>query len=84
MEFPVPPVVTVSVGGQALEMPEHPVWATDQNGLLDNTLYELSVPEGATGKIAVKAPKSVKVDIDQDTRMVRCTYRGKTKTFALK
>ena len=84
MEFPVPPVVTVSVGGQALEMPEHPVWATDQNGLLDNTLYELSVPEGATGKIAVKAPKSVKVDIDQDARMVRCTYRGKTKTFALK
>ena len=84
MEFPVPPAVTVSVGGQALEMPEHPVWATDQNGLMDNTLYELSVPEGATGKIAVKAPKSVKVDIDQDARVVRCTYRGKTKTFALK
>jgi len=84
MEFPVPPAVTVSVGGQALAMPEHPVWATEQNGLMDNTLYELSVPEGVTGKIAVKAPKSVKVDIDQDARVVRCTYRGKTKTFALK
>ena len=84
MEFPVSPAVTVSVGDQALEMPEHPVWATEQNGLMDNTLYELAVPEGVTGKIAVKAPKSVKVDIDQDARVVRCTYRGKTKTFVLK
>ena len=36
------------------------------------------------GKITVKAPKSVTVDIDQDTRTVRCTYKGKTKVFALK
>ena len=84
MKFPVPPTVTVSVGGQALEMPAHPVWATEQNGLMDNTLYELTVPEGVTGKIAVKAPKSVTVDIDEAARTVRCTYRGKTKTFALK
>ena len=84
MEFPVPPVVTLSVGGQALEMPSHPVWATEQNGLMDNTFYEVAVPEGVTGKIAVKAPKSVKVSIDQDACLVRCTYRGKTKTFALK
>ena len=84
MKFPVPPAVKISVGGQALEMPEHPVWATDQNGLMDNTLYELTVPKGATGKIAVKAPKSVTVEIDEAARLVRCTYRGKTKTFALK
>ena len=84
MKFPVPPVVKFSVGGKALEMPEHPVWATEQNGLMDNTLYELTVPEGVTGKIAVKAPKSVTGDIDQDARVVRCTYQGKTKTFALK
>jgi ABC-type bacteriocin/lantibiotic exporter with double-glycine peptidase domain len=38
----------------------------------------------ATGKIAVKAPKSVTVAIDQDARVVRCTYKGKTKTFTLK
>ena len=84
MNFPKPPAVTVSVGGQALEMPAHPVWATDQNGLTDNTLYEISVPEGVSGTIAVKAPKSVAVAIDQDARTVRCTYRGKTKVFALK
>ena len=84
MKFPVPPAVKISVGGKALEMPEHPVWATEQNGLMDNTLYELTVPEGATGKIAVKAPKSVTVEIDEAARLVRCTYRGKTKTFALK
>ena len=84
MEFPVPPVVTIYVGGQALEMPAHPVWATDQNGLMDNTLYEVAVPEDMTGKISVKAPKTVKVAIDQNARIVRCTYRGKTKTFALK
>ena len=84
MKFPVPPEVKISVGGKALEMPEHPVWATEQNGLMDNTLYELSVPAGAAGKIAVKAPKSVTVEIDEAARIVRCTYRGKTKTFALK
>ena len=84
MEFPVPPVITISVGGQTLEMPEHPVWATEQNELMDNTLYELVVPEGVTGQIKVKAPNAVKVDIDQDARTVRCTYHGKTKTFALK
>ena len=84
MKFPVPPAVTISVGGKALEMPAHPVWATDQNGLLDNTLYEIAVPEGCSGKLSVKAPKSVSVDIDQNARTVRCTYRGKTKTFVLK
>ena len=84
MDFPVPPAVTISVGGTALEMPAHPVWATDQNGLMDNTLYEVPVPEGCTGKITVSADRNVKVDIDPDARIVRCTYRGKTKTFALK
>ena len=44
----------------------------------------MAVPEGATGQIAVKVPKSVEVAIDQDARVVRCTYRGKTKTFTLK
>jgi hypothetical protein len=84
MEFPVPPAVKISVGGRTLEMPAHPVWTTEQNGLTDNTFYEVSVPSGVTGKIAVKAPKSVEVAIDQDARVVRCTYMGKTKTFTLK
>jgi hypothetical protein len=65
-------------------MPAHSVWATDQNGLTDNTFYEVVVPEGISGDISVKAPKSVEVAIDQDARVVRCTYRGKTKTFTLK
>ena len=43
MEFPVPPAVKISVGGQALEMPPHPVWTTEQNGLTDNTFYEVSM-----------------------------------------
>ena len=84
MTFPKPPAVTVTVGGKALEMPVHPVWTTDENGLTDNTCYEVAVPEGVTGPIAVKAPKSVAVAIDQDARIVRCTYKGKTKTFTLK
>ena len=83
MDFPVPPAITISVGGQALGMPSHPVWATEQNGLMDNTLYEVPVPEAAAGKISVKAPRSVKVNIDQAAKTVRCTYKGKTKTFTL-
>ena len=84
MEFPVPPVVKISVGGQVLEMPSHPVWATDDNGLLDNTTYAVAVPEGCSGQITVDAPRDVKVAVDQDARVVRCSYRGKTKTFTLK
>ena len=83
MEFPVPPAVSISVGGKALEMPAHPVWATEQNGLMDCTTYDVAVPEGVSGAISVKAPKSVAVEIDQDARIVCCTYRGKTKTFRL-
>ena len=84
MEFPVPPPVTISMGGQALEMPDHPIWCTNQNALMDNSFYEVVVPEGMNGPISVKADKLVKIDIDQDARIVRCTYRGKTKTFILK
>ncbi len=84
MKFPAAPAVKVTVGGKALEMPAHPVWTTDRNGLTDCTNYDVAVPEGVSGKIAVKAPKSVQVDIDQDAKVVRCTYRGKTKTFRLK
>ena len=84
MAFPVPPAVKISVGGVTLEMPSHPVWTTDQNGLTDNTTYEVTVPEGVSGPIAVKVPKSVTVAIDQDARVVRCAYLGKTKTFILK
>ena len=83
MKFPAPPTVKIAVGGQTLEMPSHPVWATDQNGLTDCTNYEVTVPEGVSGQISVKAPKSVTVDIDQAARIVRCTYHGKTKTFTL-
>ena len=84
MKFPVPPTVQIAMGGKTLEMPAHPVWTTDQNGLLDCTTYDIAVPEGVTGNITVKAPKSVAVEIDQEAKVVRCTYRGKTKTFNLK
>ena len=84
MVFPVPPSVKISVGGKTLEMPAHPVWATEQNGLMDNSTYEVAVPAGVSGTISVSAPKDVEVSIDQDARVVRCTYRGKTKTFTLK
>jgi hypothetical protein len=78
MEFPVPPTVKISVDGVPAEISSHPVWATDENGLVDNTYYSV---KGGSGKISVEAPSSVKVVVDNEKRMVKATYKGLTKTF---
>ncbi|MBQ6576688.1 MAG: hypothetical protein IJL91_02940 [Bacteroidales bacterium] len=80
MELPVPPQVIIKIDGIPVEMPSHPVWATDENGLTDCTFYSVNAGEG---EITVEAPSSVKVEIDKTDRTVRCTYNGLTKTFCL-
>ena len=85
MEFPVPPAVRILIDGNTLQMPAHPVWATEENGLMDNSTYEVKLPAGVTGgTISVDAPDNVDVDIDAEALIVRCTYRGKTKSFILR
>ena len=78
MEFPVPPTVKISVDGVPAEISSHPVWATDENGLTDNSFYSV---KGGSGKISVEAPSSVKVVVDNEKRMVKATYKGLSKTF---
>jgi hypothetical protein len=85
MKFPEPPKVQILIDGNSLEMPTHPIWSTNQNGLMDNTTYEVAIPEGVDGgEISVSAPERVMYEIDVPTMTVRCTWRGKTKTYLLK
>ena len=84
MKFPEPPKVQILMDGNPLEMPTHPVWSTNQNGLMDNTTYEVAIPEGDGRMISVDAPQSVLAHIDIPTMTVRFTWRGKTKTYLLK
>ena len=80
MSMPVPPEVKIAVGGVPAEISSHPVWATDENGLTDNTYYSV---KGGNGEITVDAPSSVKVEVDNQKRIVRATYNGLTKTFCI-
>jgi hypothetical protein len=85
MKFPEPPKVQILIDGNSLEMPTHPIWSTNQNGLMDNTTYEVAIPEGVDGgEISVSAPERVLCEIDVPTMTVRFTWRGKTKTYLLK
>ena len=85
LQFPQPPVVTLYASGMPLEMPAHPIWSTDQNGLTDCTNYEVALPEGARFEdVTVDAGPEVEVVPDPEAGAVRCTWKGKTKTFILK
>jgi len=85
MEFPAVPRVQFMAGGQLLETPEQPVRATDQNGILDYTLYELAVPAGTDFSAieAVPTSKEVKVTRDEASRTIRCTWKGVTKSYRI-
>ncbi|MBR1569581.1 MAG: hypothetical protein IJ651_02455 [Bacteroidales bacterium] len=85
MEFPAVPRVQFMAGGQLLETPEQPVRATDQNGILDYTLYELAVQAGTDFSAieAVPTSKEVKVTRDEASRTIRCTWKGVTKSYRI-
>ena len=85
LEFPVPPTVQISMNGQPVEMPAHPVWANDFNGLLDCTTYEVAVPAGTTMADVEATASSREVTITPDLAEMafRCTYNGKTKTYRI-
>ena len=83
MDFPVPPSVRFSVDGKPVDTPVTPEWATDANGYADDTNYLVHVPEGITIRNieAFASSPEVAIDIDQSSRLARCTYKGLTKTY---
>ena len=83
MEFPQPPSVRLMAAGEPLEMPSNPMWTTDFNGLTDCTNYEVLLPEGVSASdVTVEADPSVTVE--QEASLIRCTWKGVTKTYLLR
>ena len=87
MQFPVVPQVTITVDGKKVNLPDNPMFATNDNGFMDATNYQAYAP--LTDKSVIKATASdpaVAIQIGKivDGRAtVKCTYQGKTKTYLL-
>ena len=86
-KIPVVPTVTITVDGKKIAIPDTPVRATNQNGLMDATTYQTYAPLASDSKIAVSASDpSVKFEVSGITAnraTVKATYNGKTKTFLI-
>ncbi|MFN3664608.1 MAG: hypothetical protein ACK4S0_00535 [Sediminibacterium sp.] len=90
---PVPPVVTITVNGTDLSLPETPVRSNNTNGLVNYGEYEVSYPLPAgTASIPVVTAKtnnpSVKVSVTQSTSLsgkavVKLDYKGVVKTYTV-
>ncbi len=76
---PVPPTVDIQVNGQRVEIPALPTRSTEANGYVSQDIYDIDAPftEGST----ITATAGPGVDIVIDGTTVKCTYKGKTKTF---
>ncbi len=87
LEMPQVPTVTITVDGKPLAMPATPVYATNANGYMDATNYQVYAPLKDDSKIVVTLSfGDVKVDVSNivDGRAtVKCTYNGKTKRYLL-
>ncbi|MDE5740447.1 MAG: hypothetical protein K2H92_09100, partial [Bacteroidaceae bacterium] len=87
MKFPVVPQVTITVDGKKVNLPDNPMFATNDNGFMDATNYQAYAP--LTDNSVIKATASdpaVSIQIGKivDGRAtVKCTYQGKTKTYLL-
>ena len=93
MNYPAPPTVSIFIDGNAVEMPEHPVRSTNENGYTGYDRYEVSytVPadQAKTPKVTAKADnKAVAIEITQPesktgTATVKCDYNGVVKTYTV-
>lgn len=87
----VPPTVSISVDGKAVELPQVPVRSTNKNGIVDYDLYEVVVklPANQAKNPVVRATannKAVKIDVTQanttkGTAHVKCNYNGIVKNY---
>ena len=84
---PIVPQITITVDGQKLLIPDTPIRATNQNGLMDASTYQLYAPMKQGAKIEVNASDpSVTYEISTGTEYratVKATYKGKTKTYRI-
>lgn len=84
---PEVPVVTITVDGKAIALPSAPMFATNDNGLMDLTHYQAYAPlkENSTIKATAQGG-DVKFHVSQivDGRAtVRCEFNGKEKVYLI-
>lgn len=84
---PEVPVVTITVNGKAIALPSVPMFATNDNGLMDLTHYQAYAPlkENSTIKATAQGG-DVKFHVSKifDGRAtVRCEFNGKEKVYLI-
>lgn len=90
---PVVPIVSITAGGQKVELPNTPVRSTNNNGIIGIDIYEatVQVPSGAAvPKVAATSDnKNVKISLAQaksiqDSAVVKFSFNGVVKTYYVK
>ncbi|MFD2034739.1 hypothetical protein ACFSKL_08065 [Belliella marina] len=94
IERPISPKISISVNGEAVEVPETPIRSTNENGIVGYGLYEvnasLAAGSDSNPKVTAKADNpSVKISIEQAENKdgeatVTCDYRGVIKTYKVR
>ena len=87
-KMPIVPQVTITADGKPVNIPDTPVRATNQNGLMDATTYQCYAPlgDGVHTLNATSNVPDVKFHISpivEGRATVKATYNGKTKTFLI-
>ena len=87
LDVPVVPQVTITAGGQRLNIPDAPILSTNKNGYTECNRYQLYAPQQAMSAISAKADVpgvTIQVSPVSDGRAtVRATYQGQTKIFLI-
>ena len=88
--MPVVPKVTITVDGKEVSIPENPVMATNANGYMDATNYQVYAPLRDNSTINVSATDGIEgkvtfqvSPITDGRATVKATYNGKIKTFLI-
>lgn len=87
LKFPVVPQVTITVDGKKVNLPDNPMFATNDNGFMEATNYQAYAPLADKSVIeATASDPAVAIQVGKivDGRAtVKCTYQGKTKVYLI-
>lgn len=85
LDRPVPPTVDIRVNGVSLAIPAIPTRSTEKNGYVSQDIYDIETYQEGEVTLEVSAnDPEVKIEVaprEDDKSVVKCTYKGKTKTF---
>ncbi len=86
-EQPVVPTMRITVDGQELQIPDQPLFTTNENGITQTNRYQLRAPLSRSSVLqATASDKDVQIAVSPviDGRAsVRCVYKGAEKVFLI-